>query len=211
MAEVLDRQIPVNFPVRFEPVVLDSPDGQMTADFARIDLPKARESDIARNCGEAAAIAKAAQIRAAAGPVTADWDWAVYVVATPGERASKIGVTASPARRLVSVQNGSAERLRFSHLFWMPRKAAYGIERMALRIAARMGKRMMGEWVGMSSDEAGMVVATLLKCSTVSVSSSAMFCENIRQAFSEYDQHYALGYARPASCGFDVWSFAVRG
>lgn len=134
-----------------------------------------------------------ALLDAAKSGVVKSLDHAVYVVATESGAASKIGYTANPTKRLCSLQGANYEKLRISHLFWLPERSAVGVERFALRLAGKIGKRIGGEWVDLPEDEAAFIVATVLTEANVMCSNSAMFAANhkmILEAYSAHDEEW---------------------
>lgn len=162
--------------------------------FAR----NAKVEDIARQCGsDKGRMARAMQDRRALRGMAPDLDCAVYVASVQSRRASKVGFTSDPLNRVASLQTGSHERINLTHLFWLPRKAAKGLEKFTLRIAGRMGIRLVGEWVRMGPDELAVVIATLASEGNLPLANSAMFRQNCKSALRSTDADmFSKGYAR---------------
>jgi hypothetical protein len=66
----------------------------------------------------------------------------------------------------------------------MPRRAAFGIEGLTLRALGRLGKRLVGEWVGMPPQDVATVLAAVISSSTVEIASSEMYRRNCRKVFT---------------------------
>jgi hypothetical protein len=151
-------------------------------DAIRFDRQAVTDEQMVEACGHNLANRKASQFAEFAKGQIRNADHAVYVAALKSGRACKIGVTNNPLQRLLGLQNGCHERISLTHLFWMPRAAAIGIEGLALRTATRLGKRLLGEWVEMSADQAALVVAVVINSSTVAASCSQMYRRNCQAA-----------------------------
>lgn len=171
-----------DFPLRFVPQAIETADGKKIFDLVRFDQSVADADTILAACSNPATNKKAAIIKADSAP-SGDWDRAVYVIQPRSKNVAKIGVTRNPVYRLTSLQNGNFERLKFTHLFWMPRADAYRVEQLALRVFASLGRGMVGEWVKARPSEAAAVIVELLQRSTIPFSSSAMLVQNIRNVF----------------------------
>lgn len=181
MATAPDIASDLDYPIRIERGVFTSPDGEIVAEVARFNQQLATVSRIVERCADERTIAKAMAIRDVANDRFLDS--AIYVAAVGGATVAKVGVSTSPTARLSALQNASPHKMRFTHLFWMPHKASFGIEGIVLRVAAKLGKRLQGEWLDFSADDAATIVASVLTSSTVSFSDSAMFCQNVRNAY----------------------------
>lgn len=153
-------------------------------DAIRFDRDKTTEEEMVRVCSDQLANRQACILAEFAKSQIKNPDHAVYVASVKSGRACKIGVSNAPIKRLESLQNGSHERISITHLFWMPRRAAFGIEGLSLRAIGKMGKRLLGEWVGMTPQQTATVVSTIIGCSTVSTASSEMYRRNCRKVFT---------------------------
>jgi len=128
--------------------------------------------------------------RSLTGEAGAKAEQAVYVIGTDDPNISKIGVAGDPSKRFKSLQTANAKKLRISGLLWSYFSARQ-IEYLALKNAGKAGKRIRGEWVEMSPDEAMLLVAEAAEELRSMVADSGMWVRNrnrIRDAAIEYRQ-----------------------
>lgn len=166
-----------DYPVRVETAII----GGETVQFARIDTEKAHMEKVAEMCGDGGSVFKAANADREYAPEWAcSGEAAVYIIASTGGEACKIGHSRNPMQRLGEIQTGSPTRLFISHLFWTPYETAKWAENYALKIMEHRGRRCVGEWVDAEPSTAAEVVAFLLSHSGSGVSNSAMHIQNLR-------------------------------
>lgn len=167
-------------PVKIQNTVVKVAGKDSPLGLFRLDDKGLEPEDVAALCGVSGDIRRACLAKLVGGADQKRFDHAVYVITPLDGGASKIGVSQSPYKRLAELQAGSHVQLRISHLFWMPSKAAFGIEGLSLRVIGRMGSRLHGEWVNMAHDEAAIVVAAILGASSVEYSTSEMLVRNLK-------------------------------
>ncbi len=101
----------------------------------------------------------------------------VYVIGTSDRNVSKIGLAGSPGSRFKELQGANWADLHIAGLLW-----AYGsarlIEHRALKTATEMGKRLNGEWVALSPDEATLLVAEAACSFRSTIADSGMWVRN---------------------------------
>ncbi len=102
---------------------------------------------------------------------------AVYVMGTTDPNVSKIGIAGDPAKRLKNLQTANWSGLKISGLLWSYYSARQ-IEQRALKSAAKSGKRLNGEWVAMSPDEAMLLIAECAEQLSSKVADSGMWVRN---------------------------------
>lgn len=108
-------------------------------------------------------------------------DTAIYLIGPRNAKVTKIGIASNPGARLRGLQVANHEELFIHGLFWIMEGSAQGIEQLSLRVAAKMGKRIRGEWVSLAPEGAAYIVASVIHSANVKAASSAMWIRN-RQA-----------------------------
>lgn len=114
----------------------------------------------------------ASRIREEPGAIN---DSAVYVIGPKNANVAKIGVAGSPYHRIAELQAGCWEPLHLHALFWIVEGSAMGVEQLSLRVAAKMDKRLRGEWVALAPEGAAYVVASVVHSANVKAADSGMW------------------------------------
>lgn len=155
-------------------------DHEATVNAEFFDPAKCTAEDIAELCCNQAENEAAANARLLADPIPPES--VIYIIGPANGEACKIGVAMNPAKRLAELQIGCWKELKIFALFWFIEGSVYGAEKLAHRIADRMGKRLQGEWVDMDPGGAAYVVGSVIhSLRRVKVADSAMWLRQ-RQA-----------------------------
>ncbi len=130
----------------------------------------------------------------------AETDCAVYVIAKPGAPASKIGRAVSPIARLGGIQTAHWDEVKLFATCWAPTKIAYGLESLSLRLAAKVGRKLKGEWVEGSPEDVTYLIAAAAHSVNAPIADGRMWLRNRRRIMlvrSEYSERSAKGKVGP--------------
>lgn len=201
MAEYPDNLSCPNFPVSLRAMLCCLHGKDLTIKARRYNLAEAPEELLASRAMDHHTNARASQRVADMPRATSTNDCAIYVMGPASGAASKIGVSASPLVRLQQLQAGNYEPLKIYALFWLPEGQAFGVERLSLRVIAKMGRRLTGEWCDLSPPDITSLIACVLKSNqAVQVSDSEMQIENIGALYGQDDDlQYSLALKRRAT------------
>lgn len=151
---------------------------EMPVEVEFIDFDRATVGDAVALCMDGEESRRASAVCALSHKRGADCppqDNAVYVVASRGGEAAKIGMAVNPASRLCNLQSGHWAELELCGLFWCIGGDAAILERAALRAASAMGLSLRGEWFDAAPDLLGLIVASAAKGAGIRISDSAMW------------------------------------
>lgn len=151
---------------------------EVSFEALRVDKRKCTAENLALDCARANLNRKASEVSNRLFKAWPDYDAAVYVIAPSSGLASKVGFSSNPIKRLESLQGGSHEQMHITHLFWMPRRAAKGVEGLTLRVLGRLGVRLKGEWCSYSPNEAATAIAAVAVQGDFAVATSWMYLAN---------------------------------
>lgn len=189
MAEYPDTLFDPNFPVSLRGMVCRLHGKDVTIKGQRFKLRDTPEELLASRAMQRNHIADACRMVNGMPKATSTNDAAVYVIEPQSGAAVKVGVSADPLSRLTGLQAGCHEQMTIRALFWMPSNQAYGIERVTLRVIAKMGLRLSGEWCDMSAtDLAGTIACVIKSNEAVQVSDSEMEIANIGFVYAQDDE-----------------------
>lgn len=79
---------------------------------------------------------------------------AVYIIGVGDAHVSKIGISYDPIGRMNNLQGAHYADLHIHAVVFCPTRKSGSIEQVALERATEQGKRLRGEWVAMSPDDA---------------------------------------------------------
>lgn len=181
MADLSSTPHPHSIPARRMAEVFTVQGRDISVDIDRVDTKTVSDERLAAEASSVKWNERAALEAKLCSKVVKQIDCAVYVIRPTGDpRVCKIGHSRNPLKRVLEVQNGSHQRLQVSHLFWLPKEAAKGLERFSLRVMGKLGKRLVGEWVGLTPDAAAQVVSVVALEANLPIATSRMFCRNTR-------------------------------
>lgn len=191
-------------PVRKELSIFEIDGRDVPLDVDRLNLKVLNAQEVAHLCSDSKSNRKAAMVCSLAYTEVKGLDAVVYVATTASRKASKVGLSNNPYKRMEQLQVGSHEQLSFTHLFWLPRACAKGLERFTLRVAGRLGARLSGEWVDLQADELATMIATLAVEGNMPLATSEMFTRNMAATLSAGGREFdSRGYS---GTPFDVLS-----
>lgn len=198
MADYPDNLSSPNFPVALRGMLCRLHGKDLTVKARRYDLHETPEELLAARSMDRSSNALATRRVSDMPKATSTNDCAVYVIEPESGIAAKLGVSNNPLSRLLQLQVASHEQLKIRSLFWMPERQAFGIERVSLRVIAKMGRRLTGEWCDMSAPDLAATVACVIKSNeAVQVSDSEMELRNIDALYAQDDeQQYSLALQR---------------
>lgn len=182
MADASFNSDSAKIPYLIDRCVFEIDGREVVAPVERLNPKVLSETEIAARCGSKRfneKVLSACGMRY--GPMPSS-DEAVYVIGNASRTAVKIGVSRNPLGRLLALQGGSHEQLKVTHLFWTTRKEAYGLEKFALRVAGKVGKRLKGEWTDFSPEEAAHLIAVLIVEAGLGVSDSSLYRRAMKRA-----------------------------
>lgn len=186
MAECPDNLSDPNFPVALRGMVCLLHGKDVTIKSHRYNLGDVTEDTLAQRSMLTKANAQACKRVHDMPRATSVNDAAVYVLEPESGVAAKLGVSTDPISRLNQLQGGSHEQLKIRSLFWMPEKQAFGVEGVVLRVVAKMGRRLKGEWCDLSAPDLACTVACVIKSNeAVQVSDSEMQLRNIERLYAQ--------------------------
>lgn len=117
---------------------------------------------------------------------------AVYVIGVDGRPITKIGVSFDPTKRLVDLQSGHYRKLYIYAVLFCPTRKSVSIEQAALHRASEENKRLNGEWVEMSAEDALLLVLETARDNGWAVCDGQTWFENMTS------RTYALAAAKRA-------------
>jgi hypothetical protein len=186
MAEYPDSLSDLNFPVSLRGMVCRLHGRDVTIKGERFNLRDTPEELLAARAMQRASIARACQRVNDMPKATSTGEAAVYVIEPQSGVASKVGVSTNPLVRLSTLQGGSYEPMTIRALFWLPEAHAYGVEKICLRVVAKMGLRLSGEWCDMHASDLIATIACVLKSNEATqVGCSEMHCNNITALYAK--------------------------
>ena len=182
MANSFPNITDIEFPVRYRGTICNIDSKDMPIKMQRYDVRRTSPELIVHRAGNADWNRKAATRQELLPADLSTNDKALYVVAVEGAGVSKIGVAERPLFRLKQLQTGSHARLTMPYLLWLPSKQAFGLESLVLRVMAKLGKKLVGEWCDMRPSEAALVVATTTTSNeAIHVADSQMHNRNMKR------------------------------
>jgi hypothetical protein len=186
------------------PTVFCFEDREIVVEVERLNLKLIEEDALVKACGDRTENRKASIERIGTKSLSQQLDHALYVIENASKTASKIGVTHNPIKRMEGLQCGSHEQLSYRYLFWLPKRAAFGLEGFALRVCVKLGKRLAGEWINFKSEDAAALIAVLAGESGLPLANSGLFLRN----HAKLEKALGLGAGEP-SLGYNNDPFWV--
>jgi hypothetical protein len=178
MAEVPYTQLPRHLATE----IVEMDGREIAFEAVRLSKAEACVDSLVAECGnptwnKRAALLATGKLKGAKG-----FDSAVYVVTPASRLVSKVGITTNPIKRMEALQCGSHEQLVMTHTFWLPRKAAIGVEKLTLRVLGRLGARLMSEWCNYSPEEAAAAIAAVATQGAFALATPQMYVANYYRA-----------------------------
>ena len=115
---------------------------------------------------------------------------AVYVAAKTEAYGCKVGSSGNPLSRIGFMQVGASPDLYLAALFWTLGAKPFGLERMAVKEAGRRGRRVHGEWLSMTPEEAATLILHRARETDALIADSEMHLWNMKAiARAEWHAH----------------------